>query len=265
MLKLKKIVIGLAVVVALIIAGSLFLGSNIDPIVKAMIEKYGTSATQAQTTVESVKISVTSGEGSISGFLLANPRGFTSDSAIKIGNVSLKIAPKSVFGKGPITIREIVIQKPEVTYEVAASGENNLKAIQRNAMAFRGNFAEDEATAEEKKKGPQEEPRKIIIEKLVIEDGEATLNHELLKGKALAAIKIPSIQMTNIGKENGGVSPAAVTKLILNQLTTSSMDVAQSELVKQLGSQGLESIKGAVEQSEIGKKVGGAVKGLLGR
>jgi len=263
---LKKIILGLVVVGALLIAGSLFIGSNLDPIIKAAIEKYGTAATKAETTVSSVSISLSSGEGSISGLKLGNPEGFKTDSAIKIGKVSIKVDPKSILGDGPIVINEIRIEQPEVTYEVAANGSSNLQTIQRNAMAFKGQFADDETkTKAENKSEPEKEARKIVIDKLVIEGGEASLSHEMLKGKNLAAVKIPTVEMTNIGKEKGGVSALAVTKLILNQLTTSAMAVAKDDLVKELRDQGINSLKGAVEESEIGKTVGGAVKGLLGK
>jgi uncharacterized membrane protein len=79
---LKKIAIGIVVLLVIIAGAVYFLLSNLDSIVKAAIEKYGTAATQATVKLDSVKISLTSGEGRLNGLSVGNPKGFATPQAL---------------------------------------------------------------------------------------------------------------------------------------------------------------------------------------
>lgn len=263
---IKKILLGILGLVAVAAVGLFLLGSNIDSIVKAAVEKYGTEATKAKTTLASVYLSARNGEGKLEGFTLGNPDGFATDSAIKIGKISVKIDPKTLMGTGAIVIDDITIDAPQVTYEVSAKGESNLQTIQNNATAYAGALTggkkQDGAAQKDAK---PEESRKILIKKLTIKNGEVTLNHELLKGDNLIAAKLPVIQMTNIGGDKGGTTPVAVARAILEKLTAAAISVGQNNLVKKLREQGLNSLKGAAEESEVGKAVTKALDGIFSK
>ena len=82
---IKKILIGVVVLLVIVAAAIYFLFSNLDSIVKAMIEKYGTEAAQSDVRVDSVKISLTTGEASLGGLSVANPKGFSSAKALYLG------------------------------------------------------------------------------------------------------------------------------------------------------------------------------------
>ena len=58
---LKKILIGLGVVVLLLAAGAWFGFSNLDRIVRAAVEKYGTLAAQTEVKLDRVHLSITTG------------------------------------------------------------------------------------------------------------------------------------------------------------------------------------------------------------
>ncbi len=261
---MKKILIGFAALALLVAGLVLFVGSNLDSLVKTTIEKYGTAATKAETTLQSVTLSPSEGTATLRGLKLANPQGFSSPSAIEVGEIFVKIDPKSLIGTGPIVIHEIAMAAPRVTYEATADGKSNMQAIQRNVQSFSGKVAETEKGKTTPSNAPKEE-RKLIIEKFSLKDGQIKLSHELLKGKDLAAVKLPDMNITNIGKNNGGAEPGAVAKLLLGQLSTNVIDAGGTALVKALRDQGIDSIKGAIEQSEVGKDVGNAIKGIFGQ
>lgn len=265
---LKKIAIGLVVLLVVIAGAAYFLFSNLDSIVKAAIEKYGTAATQAEVRLDSVKLSITSGEGSLNGLSVGNPKGFSTAKALTMGLISVKLDTSSVTGSGPIIIREIVIEKPQVTYEVTTSGDSNLQTIEKNTMAYAGasggtgnsGSASSGATATSggggggSSGGGQE--RKVIINDLYVRDGQIGISHQLLQGKTLTAA-LPTIHLTNIGKDKGGASPAQVAQQVLGSILASASKSASSELTKQLG-----SLKGAIGGAG---DISNQVKGLLGK
>jgi len=63
----KKLLVGLFVLILILAGGLFYLGSNLDSIVRAAIEKVGTAATQATVSLDSVKIRPSAGTASLSG------------------------------------------------------------------------------------------------------------------------------------------------------------------------------------------------------
>lgn len=261
---IKKIAIGVAALLVIIAGVAYFLFSNLDSIIKAAIEKYGTAATQAEVRLDSVKLSIAAGEGSLNGLSVANPKGFSSTKAIYLGKISVKLDTSSVTGGGPIVIPEIVIEKPQIAYELANDGGSNLQTIQKNAVAYAGassgtqpaSGAGSGSSASSTSGSNAGQERKVIINDLYIRDGQVGISAALLPGKTLTA-GLPTIHLTNICKDKGGATPAQVAEQVLVSITSTAAKVASTELTKQLGS--LKGIPGA------GGDIGNQVKGLLGR
>ena len=249
---LKKILIGVAVLaVVLIVAiggGVYYLYSNLDSIVKAAIETYGGNATQAKVSVQTVKISLTSGEGSISGLVIGNPSGFATPHALTLGSVSVKVDTASVT-KVPLVIKEVVIAAPSITYERGTSG-GNLEKIQENVSRYAGLDKAKKPAAESK-----DEP-KFIIENLYVRDGRIGISHTALQGRTLSS-GLPTIHLKDIGKDKGGASPAEIAERVLGSITQQASKIASVDLDKALG-----QIKGVVTDQLKG--AGDQVKNLPG-
>ncbi|TNE36601.1 MAG: hypothetical protein EP347_10695, partial [Alphaproteobacteria bacterium] len=84
----KKIAIGVGVFVVLIAAGVFFLTSNLDGLVKNLVEKYGSEATGTKVALGSVAIDLTGGAVTLGELSVANPAGFESSHAFKMKNIS---------------------------------------------------------------------------------------------------------------------------------------------------------------------------------
>jgi len=275
---LKKIAIGVVVLLVIIAGGAYYLFSNLDSIIKAAIEKYGTQATQADVKLDSVKLSISSGEGALNGLTVGNPKGFTTPRALSLGAIAVKLDTSSVTGNGPIVIKEIDIEKPLVTYEVASNGDSNLQTIEKNAMAYGGGASGGgggttnvsagggNANAGGGTGGGQE--RKLVITDLYIRDGEIGVSHALLQGKMLNA-PLPTIHLSNIGKDKGGATPGQVAEQVLASITAAASKAANGELTKQLGplkdaaGGAINSAKDAAGSGATG--ISDQVKGLLGK
>ena len=78
-MKIKSILLLGVLVVALGAGGALYyVYSNLNEIVRTAIEEYGSEVLGTSVTVEDVSLSLTEGRGQITGFRIAEPRGFGS-------------------------------------------------------------------------------------------------------------------------------------------------------------------------------------------
>lgn len=253
----KKVLIGIAVLVVVIGVGVYWFLGNLDSLIKAAIEEYGSKITKTEVTLDKVEVSPTSGAGSLTGFTMGNPAGFKSDSAFKLGQVSVTLNTDSIGGE-TIVIKEIVIAAPAVTYEIGSAG-SNIDAIRKNVEAFTGGGSGGSG-------GGEESDVKLVIENLYIRDGNVNVSATALGGKSLGA-PLPNIHLKDIGKKSGGASPGEVADKIIKAVSNGATQaVGTLNLDKVLGG----AAKGAVEKGkgmiEQGKgAVGGTLNKLLGK
>lgn len=205
----RGLLIGGAVAVAAVIGIAVFLLSNLDSLVKEAVEKVGTEATQAKVTLSSVDISLKSGSGALNGMKVGNPKGFNTPFAFELGSISVQLDIGSI-GQDPIVIKEIVISKPQVTYELGSNG-SNIDAIQRNVDSYAKQFS----SSKEKEGG---EGPKLVIENLYIRDGQINVSAAFLRGKAIST-PLPNVHLKDIGKKEKGASPSEVAKKIISSMT----------------------------------------------
>lgn len=246
----KKIAIGVGALLVVVAVGLYFLLSNLDGLIKTALEKYGSEATQSQVTVGGVGLSLTDGRGSISALTVGNPKGFVTPSAFSFGEVRVAIDPATVT-KDTVVVREVVIDAPQVTYEVGPAG-TNLQTIQKNVAAYAakkgGGSGGQPAQASS---GGQE--KKLIIENLYVRNGRVGVSHAALQGQALNA-DLPAIHLRDIGKSRGGATPAEIADQVIGAIGQSASRVAAADLNKTL-----ESLKGS-----LGGALGGGASGTAG-
>jgi len=266
----RGIIIGVVAIVAVLGIGVFVLYSSLGDLIKAAVEKVGSEATQASVTLDSVDLDATSGKGALRGFKVGNPKGFETPAAFTLGSVSLHVDAGTVTSD-PVVIKEIVIDKPEVTYELGGSG-SNIDAIQKNVDAYAKQFASSGSKSEGG--GP-----KIVIENLYVRGGKVNVSASILQGKAMGA-SLPDIHLKDIGKDKGGASPADVAKQVIDSMTSKiggamssigvgkTLDSLQKTLtgsagkaVEEITKQG-EDAKGAIEEG-VGA-AGDKLKKLLG-
>lgn len=258
---MRKLLIAGGVVVTLIVGGAVYLFSSLDNIVKKIIEDVGSEVAGVKVSVGGVKIVLREGTASITGLSVANPPGFSSDPAFKLGEISVALDIGSL-NKNPIVVKDVLIGAPAVSYELA-SGGSNLDAIQRNVKAFTakrgGGKAEPakEAAKEPAKTGEASEEKKLVINRLVISEGQVKLAAGGIPGAATTA-NLPKIEMKDIGKDSGGASAAQVAQKVMDALVNGAVKSGSSlgNLVGNVGDKAKALIPG---------DAGNALKGLLGK
>lgn len=258
---IKKIAIVFAVLVVVIAGGIYYFASNLDGIVKAAIEKYGSAATQAKVSLKAVELSPTQGSGSLKGLVIGNPKGFNTPEAMSLGDVSISLDISSLQSN-PIVIKQVLIEQPAITYEYGAGG-SNLQAIQKNVQAYAASFggggkADSGSAAPAGDKGSE---KKVVIQDLVISGGKIGISAAALQGRSLSS-PLPTIHLKDIGKDKGGASPAEVAQKIIGTISAEASQIAASDLQKQLGTMLKDGAGGAAGAA------GGAadkLKSLLGK
>ena len=263
-----KAVIGAGAGIVIIILAAVFiLLSSIDSLIETAVETYGSEATKATVQLDDVEVSPTSGQGAMRGLFVGNPEGFDTASAFKLGSISVRL-DVGTLTEDTIVINEIIIDKPEVTYEIGASG-SNIDALKRNVNAYAG--TERKGAAEKKADGAGP---KLVIAKLRITGGVVNVSAVALKGKKLSA-PLPTIELNDIGKKKGGASPGEVIEQVLDRVSQSiGKSVATLNLGDVIGSAGKQArealdkatagTEGAKEAIRKGTgEIGDALKGLL--
>lgn len=210
---MKKILIGLGVVAVVVVGAIAFLVGNLDSLIKQAVEDVGSRATGAEVSLANVEVSVTDGSGALSGLRVGNPSGFKTDYAFDLGGISLSIDPNTVTSD-PVVIREIVIDGPKLIYELSGT-DSNIDAIQKNVDAFANSLGAGGGGSSSSSGG---EGPKLVIEDLYIRGGEVSVSAGFLEGKALGT-PLPDIHLEDIGKDDGGASPAEVASQVISSLT----------------------------------------------
>ena len=209
--------------------------------------------------MKDAEVSVTSGEGALSGLRVGNPKGFATDSAFWLGKISLKLDVATI-GSDPVVVKEIVILAPEVTYELGEGG-SNIDALQRNVdsyvkqLAGGGGGAQSSTETAGGDNGP-----KLVIENLYVRDGKVKVSAAALGGETLDA-SLPAIHLKNIGKKSGGATPDQVIAKIFASLSGGvGTAVAPLGLDKLTGAAkaGAQAAKDAVKQGAKGALKEGA-------
>lgn len=193
---------------------------SLDQIVKSGIESLGSDITGTEVRVESVSISPISGEGTISGFTIANPEGFEGESMMRIGELSISLDVMSLLSD-EILIYEIIVRESGFYVEQTVEG-NNVLQIMDNIDAT--------AESESSESG-------MIIERFYMENAEIYVGSTIGENVE-ASYVIDSLEVRDIGRK-GDTSDTIQT---IANLADRVADEVLSDVLKN----GFERIRDAV-------------------
>ncbi len=229
---MKKFAIGLGIVLVIIVAGLFYVSSNLDSIVKRVVESEGSDATGTNVSLGGVELDLVGGKVVFSDLTVANPEGFKSDFAFSLASVSITVDTETL-AKDVIVIKEIVIDKPVVSYELV-DGSSNLDQIKKNVGG--GAPASDEEAADYS--GP-----KFIIEKVRFTGGTVNVSSEGVVEKDMST-ELAAFTLSDIGKAKGGATPGEIATELTKALTGSALDAVAKEGVKGLLDKAGDKLKG---------------------
>lgn len=244
--------IGILAVLVVIVLG-LLATVFIDSIVQKGVETVGPSITQTDVSLADVSLSPLSGKGELSGFVVGNPEGYKTPSAISLGRVSLHVEPGSLMSD-KIVIKSFVAEAPEITIEGGLK-ENNLSKLLENIEAATGGSSKPEEETEDAAQ------TKIQIDEFILKDVKVRGSLSLLGGKTVD-ITLPDLEIRDLGQGEDGITAGELVKVTLNAVLNSVGKELTGSLgnIGGLGKDAGEKLKGLGK--DVTKDPGKALKGI---
>lgn len=245
---MKKLLIILGFLLVCVIIGLFIIGFFLGTLVKRGVNEWGPRLTQTPVTLEEATFSPLSGTGTLRGLFVGNPEGWQGDKAFSLAEIHLDLDPRTLL-ENPIVIEELLIERPEFAYEQRLTGGSNIKDLIENIRKATG-------VLEERKADPDAPERKFIIKTLRLRNGVAHVS----AGTAAAEVPLPELSYDNLGVEEGGLTPAELSRVVLNDVLARVASVAAAE--------GLRAIRNDTGGNPLDALGGAAAEGLkqfLGR
>src|SRR5688572_11576419 len=211
------LLIGVALLVAVAVAGFLFLGT----IVKAGVEKGGPFITKVPVTLDGATISVFSGSGELKGFVMGNPEAFKSKDSVRVGSVALKIEPGSVLSD-KVIVRSIRVEGPEITYEAAFGGSNIGKILENiQSVASSGKTSPEQPGSS----------KALQVDEFVISGAKLNVTASVVGGTAVT-LPLPEIRLANLGQGPEGITAAELSAKVFGEVVESAAKAVTANAMK---------------------------------
>jgi len=207
----RVLVVLVVLVVVILVAVHTFLGS----IIKTGVEKVGPDGVGVPVTLDRASASLIKGNVKLSGFVIGNPEGYTSDYAFSLGTFTLDMDPRSVTADD-LVIREVVIDSSEIIYELSLKG-SNLRTIMNGLKKEESPSGQEEEAADDEAAGSG---KRVQITDLYVRNAKVKVTSPLLLGGG-ATLALAEIHLHNVGKDSGGISMADATELLLGTVLKS--------------------------------------------
>ena len=243
---MKKLLIILGVLVGLVLIGGLVLTFTLGPIITKGVNTFGPKITGTKVTVDSVSVSPFTGSFTMSGLFVGNPEGWKSDKAFYMGKVHVSVAPMSVpgalLGGGHVVIKEVLIDGPQFVYETKIVNSNIKDLLKNIEKATGGAATKPEEKSADKPVEKPAKPIKFEVKSFRLQNAKVTLG----VGAAAATLPMPPITITDLGTQEGGITPdQAAAKIVTNILGGIVSAVTHS--VGQIGSGATDAATGAIK------------------
>lgn len=242
----------LALVVIALVAGWLYL----EPLVKGIVNKFGTQVAGTEVTLAGFSLHPVDGEVEIKGFTVANPKGYATSNLLSLESVFVKIEPKSLTSD-TIVVENIRITNPNLTYEMPNFSTSNVMQLQENVAR---NTAKSSAPAATKNSGTKEAgaSKNVVIRKVVIEKGALSALTPLQKNKEPLTLQLPSIEINGIGdgKKNMTIDESIAVifnKILFNATSVVTKELGNvSEMAQKAANKALDQVKNQVPEKASG-------------
>ena len=197
MKKSLKILGGIFVVLVLLFVALEF---SLDGIVPKAFNAAVPGVLGVPAALDAADISLVRGQAALHGLHVGNPEGYKTAGLLDLGSVSVKL-DNSTLLSDTIVVKEIAIDGLVLTYERGLLNSNLGALID---LLSAGKDPAEAPAAKEEKAG-----KKVIIEKVVISGirmNVSVTGAAALTGGGAIPIPLPTITLTDLGKEKDGVT-----------------------------------------------------------
>jgi hypothetical protein len=222
-----KIISVILLVVAIGIAGLVFYTvRNLDQLVQAAVERFGSDVTQTEVTVEGVDIHLREGRARLSNLVVANPAGYTSDYAFSLDTIAVEIVPTSL-GTGQddvVVIEEISIDGASIIAETQGLRDSNLQELAAN---IRSNLPAGSGEQQAQPETPADYTGpNFRVQRFTFSNADIALVSEQFGDRTL---DMPTVTATDLGGERG-LPPSELTAALLDQVLAQATEAVRDEL-----------------------------------
>jgi len=238
---MKKLLYLLGGLVALFVVAVVVLIFTLGSIVKTAVNHVGPTITQTTFVLNSAEISPLSGSGTLKELTIGNPKGWSTEHAFFLKEISISLVPKSVTGDH-IVINSIVIDNPEIIYETTLTN-SNLQDLVKNIQHSTGGTNQP-APGDAKPETKPAQPTKIEIKSFRMRN----VTIKVAGAGNLYTVTLPELVMENLGTKEGGLTP--------NQLATA--------IIKEISAQVAKAALNSVAKKGLLDKAGEGLRSLLG-
>lgn len=255
---MKKLLIGLVVLLAIGAGAVMYLSSNAGGLIKDGVVEYTPPVVGADVELANVNLDPANGMASLQGLTIGNPEGFKSEHLFKMDELLVKMdVDIANLTSDVIRIGEVRLEGADMIYEIGTNG-NNVSKVQENIDAYMTAMGIESSSDSEKK---------FIIDDVYINGTNVKLATDLLGGQGIG-FPLPDLHLSGIGEKENGVIASDAMKQIFGAISGSVSKVAESEMLNNtVGNIG--DAAGNVEEAagnvvkELEDKVGDKLKGLI--
>ncbi|WP_339631511.1 hypothetical protein [uncultured Sneathiella sp.] len=237
----RGLTIAMIGIVLLFCAAIIVVYVSIGSVITSSVEKYGSAMTQTSVTLTEAEFSPTTGEATLLNLKVESPVPFTAQPALLAPRIEIQIDPHTI-GQETIVIKRLMVEAPEITYEIIKSGDN-LRKIR--------DHIKDAVSAEQRGQFPLDRkgsPKKIIIDDLYIQNGVVIVQAENLTGNRETAL-LEDIHLENVGQaENGLEAAALIEEIYASVLQATTLAALSTDL--NLSDQMRNILRGASDETE---------------
>jgi hypothetical protein len=241
---MKKVGIILGTVALLVVVAVLALMGNLDHILASAIRQFGPPITQTTVEVKEVHLSARQGTGTIIGLDVGNPAPFKEPYALRLGEASISLDPSTLMHEKTV-VKSIRIAAPEITIEGGLQ-DNNLKTLANNI----DHYSASEKSQPETDSGAK---KKLQVDEFVLSNAKVNVKVSYLGvGGADTTLIIPEIRLGGLGSGPEGITPADLSKALLNQIIAQVTPAVTSKLGQMATDQAGKAAAGAIKDATKG-------------
>ncbi len=190
----KWLIVTLVVVIGIAVVTLIFWGGNV---IKEGVNRVGPQVLGVDVRLEEARFFPLRGHVSLSGMFVGNPEGFHADSLFEMGQLEIDLDVRSLF-TDTIVINRILIDAPQITYEVGARRTNLGTLLEQLEAA-----SDPDAPKEKREEAPEEvEPGKnVVIKELILADARAQVSATAMRGRVVP-VQLSTITLNDLGGED---------------------------------------------------------------
>ncbi len=249
---MKKVLIGLLVLVAIIAIAATVLVSNLDGLIKETIETEGTAAIGAKVSVEAVETDLRAGTAMITGMSIANVPGYQQLNAIEISTLKADVDYQNQL------IEEILIEQPVINAELVGTRSNFQDLLDNMPATEPMTQAEIDAMEAAAAEG---EPTEITINSIKLNGATVNLTSDQLGQRSFV---MDDLEITGLSGTPEYISEV-VTQRLTQHITKQVTGYATEEIKARIAEEAKKQVEGKVNEvvnDAIQNKLGDKVKGL---